>query len=180
MFWPKESNPSLHVVNAEEQEAQAGQHVTGALETFSPLEDQDDAEYQHRHGIVRQVHLQAEACHQPSAGGRTQAGAEDDADAGSQLQQAGAEERDGDDRDERARLQDRGRYEPEGHALRDAVGGRFRYLLEGAGSEGLEAFFQRKHAEQEDRHTRGNGLELRADREAVSKEQEDRRQEGLT
>jgi len=82
--------------------AQSGQHVASALEVFCRLEYQDDAEHQHGHGVGSQVHFQAKAGNQPGSCCRTQVGTENDANAGHQVQQARAEERNRNDGNQRA------------------------------------------------------------------------------
>ena len=115
----------LHVGDAEEQEAHAGEDVTEPLEGFRVLEDQDHAEDQHRHRVGRDVDLESEACNQPGAGRGAEVGAEDDADARGQAEQPGAEKGNGNHRNQRAGLHDRGGDDAEQHAQDDddRVGG---------------------------------------------------------
>ncbi len=77
-------------MNAQEQEAQAGQDITHALEVLRLLENQDNSKHQHRHGVGGQVHLQTKAGYQPGARGGAQVGAENNPDGGRQLQQTRA------------------------------------------------------------------------------------------
>ena len=90
----------LHVVNTEEQKAQAREHVASTLQALGLLEHQDDAKYQHGHGIGRQVHFQAETGYKPGAGRGAQIGTKNNPDSRGQPQQSGAQKRDGDHGDE--------------------------------------------------------------------------------
>jgi len=164
--------PLFHVMDAEEQETQAAQHIADALQDLGRLEQENHAEHQHRHGIGGDVHLEAEAGHQPGTGGGAQVGAEDDADALAQPDQPGAEEGDGDDRNQRTGLHHRGGDNPECQAFPEPVGGYPQQFLQHAAGEGLEAFFQRDHAKQEDGDAGGYFLEIRADPEPPGEHQE--------
>src|SRR5210317_1053278 len=63
----------FHVGNTQKQEAKTYQRPPCSLHTdITFLEDQNDTEYQHGHGISRNIHLQTQASHQPGTGGCTQ------------------------------------------------------------------------------------------------------------
>ena len=87
----------LHVVNAEEQEPEPGEHRADTLQVFRFLEGQHDAEHQHRHCVGRYFYLETEGRHQPGAGSGADVGAENNPDAGHQGNHAGADEGYGDD-----------------------------------------------------------------------------------
>ncbi len=79
----------FHVMNAEKQEPQAGQHITDSLEFLALLKNQNDAEDDHRHGVGGYFDFEAKAGHQPSTGCCAKIGAEDDTDAGGKRDQSG-------------------------------------------------------------------------------------------
>ena len=156
-------------MDAEEQETQAGQDIADAFQALRFLEHQDDAEHQHRHGIGGDLHLQAEAGHQPGAGGGAQVGAEDDADAGRQADQPAP-------RKEMV-ITDTSELDcmmvvvttPKLSAFQGlsvVLRSRFR-----AAGECLEALFQEQHAKQKNRDAGSDLVEIRTDPEPVSKQE---------
>ena len=58
----------LHVMDAQEQEADPGQDIAQSLQRLAALKHHDDAEHDHRHGVGRDIDLQADAGDQPGAG----------------------------------------------------------------------------------------------------------------
>ena len=71
----------FHVVNAEEQKTHACQYVADAIHGPGFLQDQNDTEHQHRHGIRGDFDFKPEAGHQPGTGCGAQISPKYDTDA---------------------------------------------------------------------------------------------------
>ena len=101
-----------------------------------------------------------------------QVGSENDADAGDQGEQAGAQERYRDDRYQGAGLHDRGADDAETETLRNRICCSAQHILQESAGELAEPVLDREHAKQEDRNPGGNLFELGARPERKSQKAE--------
>ena len=166
----------LDELDADEEKGDAEQHVSQPLDHLVALVDEQDAEHRHGQRVDREVDLYAVGGHEPGAGRGADVGAENDADPGGQADQPRAEKGDRDQRDQRARLHQGRRDQPEAEAAEPGLRRRAERALEDAAGKRLEPLFQAEHAEHEQRHAGRQLHEVVAQPEAPRQNERDPKQ----
>jgi TATA-binding protein-associated factor Taf7 len=142
-----QAEPIEACFNTPSLQAQSGQcllssfqHRSGCpLKGPSLLKNQDYAEHQNRHGVGRDLDLEAETGDQPGSGRGTDIGAEDDPDARRKPDQAGAEERNSNHRKQRTGPHDDRGDDAKRNGLPQVVCSPLKQALQKAEGEGAEA-----------------------------------------
>ncbi len=162
----------LHHVDAEKQQTNTQQHLTGTAPARRAVALEQHAEYQQRHANLGQIDFQTYQGNQPRPRSGPQIGTEDDTDPRRQTDQPGAEKGNAKQRYKRTGLHQRGTDGTKSEAFPETIGTGSQPALQSAAGKGPEAIFQIAHAEQK----QGNAGEELGHRLLLEKQQDNQHQ----